>query len=98
MATKTQILANARYRDKSYDVISFSVKKGKRNDYKNLAEERGLSLSMLIQKSIEEYIQNHEPCYNAETIQAIEEAERGEGLSRTFTTVDELMEDLMSDA
>ena len=37
-------------------------------------------------------------CYNEETRQAIEEVERGEGLSRTFTSVDELMEDLMSDA
>ena len=31
---------------------------------------------------------------NEETIQAIEEAERGEGLSRTFTTVDEVMDAL----
>ena len=35
---------------------------------------------------------------NEETIEAIEEAEKGIGLSRTFDTVDELMKDLMSDA
>ena len=36
-------------------------------------------------------------CYNDETRAAFEEAERGEGLSRSFTTVDELMEALTSD-
>lgn len=37
-------------------------------------------------------------CFNEETRQAIEEVEHGIGLSRTFNSVDELMEDLMSDA
>lgn len=37
-------------------------------------------------------------CYNEETRQAIEEVERGEGLSRTFTSVDDLVKDLMCDA
>ena len=37
-------------------------------------------------------------CYNAETLQAIEEVERGEGLSRTFTSIEELMEDLTGNA
>ena len=37
-------------------------------------------------------------CYNDETRQAIEEVERGEGLSQTFTSIDDLMKDLMSDA
>lgn len=35
---------------------------------------------------------------NATTLKAIEEAERGEGLSRTFNSVDELLEDLNNDA
>ena len=35
---------------------------------------------------------------NAETRQAIEEIEQGIGLSRTFHSTDELMEDLMRDA
>ncbi|MBR2214872.1 MAG: hypothetical protein IJ849_03820 [Selenomonadaceae bacterium] len=35
---------------------------------------------------------------NAETIRAIEEVEQGIGLSRAFTSVDELFEELMRDA
>ena len=35
---------------------------------------------------------------NAETLTAISEVERGEGLSREFTSVDDLMKDLMSNA
>lgn len=35
--------------------------------------------------------------YNAETIQAIEDARNGIGLSREFTSVADLMEDLDSD-
>ena len=37
-------------------------------------------------------------CYNSETIAAIEEVERGEGLSQTFISIEELLEDLTSDA
>ena len=35
---------------------------------------------------------------NAETLAAIAEVERGEGLSREFTSADDLMKDLMSNA
>lgn len=37
-------------------------------------------------------------CCNDETRAAIEEVERGEGLSPTFTSIDDLMTDLMNDA
>lgn len=37
-------------------------------------------------------------CYNDETRAAIEEVERGEGLSRSFTSIDDLIKDLMDDA
>ena len=59
MATATQILANANYRAKAYDVISTSVKKGKRDEYNAAAKELKLSLAMLIQNGVEEYIKNH---------------------------------------
>lgn len=36
-------------------------------------------------------------CYNDETLAAFKDAERDEGVSRSFTTVDELMKDLTSD-
>ena len=38
-----------------------------------------------------------EPVPNAETLQAIRDARRGVGLSRGFTSVKELMEDLDAD-
>lgn len=57
----SQKLATARYNEKSYDKIIASVKKGKREYYKIEAEKRGLSLAMLIQKGVEEYIENHKP-------------------------------------
>ena len=96
--SKAQKMAQQKYNQKAYDQVLIRVKKGKREEYRLAAEARGVGLMEMFRLGVEEYIQNHEPCYNAETIQAIEEAERGEGLSRTFTTVDELMEDLMSDA
>ena len=58
---KSRILANTRYRDKAYDVISFAVKKGKREEYKQAAAERGLSLASFLKNGVEEYIQRHEP-------------------------------------
>lgn len=42
--------------------------------------------------------ENRLDCYNDETRAAIEEVERGEGLSRSFSSIDDLMKDLMSDA
>lgn len=59
MATATQILANANYRAKAYDVISTSVKKGKRDEYNAAAKKLKLSLAQLIQNGVEEYIRNH---------------------------------------
>ena len=59
MATATQILANANYRAKAYDVISTSVKKGKRDEYNAAAKELKISLAQLIQNGVEEYIARH---------------------------------------
>lgn len=59
--SKSQLLATARYHDKNYDRISIDLKKGKRDFYKREAEKRGLSLAMLIQTGVEEYIKNHQP-------------------------------------
>lgn len=62
MATpKSRLLANARYHEKAYDRICVDLKKGKREYYKEEAEKRGLSLAMLIQKGVEEYLHNHQP-------------------------------------
>lgn len=48
-----------KYRPKK-DIITIQVPKGKRDAYKMAAIELGLSLSMLVQYGVEEYIRNHE--------------------------------------
>lgn len=58
---KSRLLANARYIEKAYDSLAVRVKKGKRDYYKQEAAKRGLSLASLIQKSVEEYLHNHQP-------------------------------------
>lgn len=71
---------------------------------KELFESLGLSLSsainMFLRQSVREQaipfrVGNHVP--NSETIQAIENARNGFGLSRGFASVSELMEDLDAD-
>ena len=64
--SKSQLMATVRYNEKAYDKIVASVKKGKRDYYKEEAAKRGLSLAMLIQKGVEEYIENHQPEQAAE--------------------------------
>lgn len=67
MATsRAQKLAVMKYRDKTYERIVLDVRKGKRDYYKEEAAKRGLSLAMLIQKGVEEYIENHQPEQAAE--------------------------------
>ena len=63
---KSRLLANARYREKAYDSVTVQLKKGRRDYYKEEAAKRGLSLAMLIQKGVEEYIENHQPEQAAE--------------------------------
>ena len=58
-ATKSQIAASIRYRDKNLDRIEFTVKKGKKKEYKLEAEKRGLNLMEMIRNSIDEFIVNH---------------------------------------
>lgn len=48
-----------KYRTTNYDLIAIEVRKGKRDAYKMVAAELGISLSGLIQNAVEEYIQNH---------------------------------------
>ena len=62
--SRSQKLAVMKYREKTYERLVVDLKKGKRDYYKQEAARRGLSLSMLVQKSIEEYLQNHAPTNN----------------------------------
>ena len=64
--SSAQALATMRYAEKNYDKIDIRVKKGKREYYKQEAAKRGLSLAMLFQKGVEEYLENHQPEQAAE--------------------------------
>lgn len=58
-ATKAQIMASTRYRDKKLDRIEFTVPKGKKEEYKQAAEARKIGLMEMARRGIEEYIKNH---------------------------------------
>lgn len=60
MATSNaQKIATKKYREKTYDTIGFDVRKGKRDEYKQFAIRKGLSLAGMLTKAAEEYMQNH---------------------------------------
>ena len=56
---KGQNISQQRYNDQNYDQILFRVKKGKKAEYKQAAEDRGIGLMELARRGIEEYIENH---------------------------------------
>ena len=51
--------AKNKYNYKTYDQIIIRVKKGLRDEYKQVAESCGLSLTKLITTAIDEYAENH---------------------------------------
>ena len=59
--SKAQLLAQQKYNEKNLDSITFRVKKGKKEEYKKAAEERGLGFMEMIRQAIEEFIHNHKP-------------------------------------
>jgi DNA-damage-inducible protein J len=69
-----------------------------------LFESLGLNLSTAVNIFLRQAVREQaipfrigDPVYNAETRKAIEDAHNGVGLSRGFTSVTELMEDLDAD-
>lgn len=60
-ATRAKILANMRYREKTYDRIAVDLKKGTKDFYRSEAAKRGLSLAMLVQNAVEDYLKNNPP-------------------------------------
>ncbi|MBQ3442218.1 MAG: hypothetical protein IJG33_03120 [Selenomonadaceae bacterium] len=50
---------NQDYKNINYDRLAIWVKKGSRDSYKQSAAELGISLAMLVQSGVEEYISNH---------------------------------------
>ena len=57
--SKAQRLAIRIYQQEKCDRLTADVPKGKRDAYKHIAAELGLSLSKLIQNAVEEYACNH---------------------------------------
>ncbi len=75
-----------------------------KQESQRLFESFGLSLSAAVNMFLRQAVREQaipfrvgEPVPNAETIKAIEDARNGIGLSRGFTSVAELMEDLDAD-
>lgn len=75
-----------------------------KQESQELFESFGLSfnsaISMFLRQSVREQaipFRVGNPAPNAETIQAIEDARKGIGVSRGFSSVSELMEDLDAD-
>ena len=62
--SKAQLIAQQKYNSKNLDSVTFRVKKGKKEEYKEAAEVRGLGFMEMIRLAIEEYIANHEPIKN----------------------------------
>ena len=53
--SKSKIIANKKYRAKTYDTIGFDVPKGKREEFKAKATELGLSLAKFLFVAAESY-------------------------------------------
>ncbi len=75
-----------------------------KQESQELFESFGLSLSTAVNLFLRQAVREQAipfrvgaPVPNAETIKAIEDARKGVGLSRGFTSVAELMEDLDAD-
>ncbi len=51
--SKAQMTATNKYRAKSYDQINITIKKGMKDEYKALAEKKGMSLNAYIISLIE---------------------------------------------
>lgn len=54
--TKAQMKATKKYQDKTYDRIYLNVKKGKKDELKNIAKKQDKSLNEFINDSIDYYI------------------------------------------
>ena len=50
---------NQDYKNLNYDRLAIWIKKGSRDNYKQSAAKFGISLAMLVQNGVEEYIRNH---------------------------------------
>ena len=84
--------------------ITINIDENLKKQAELLFEEMGLNMSIAVTLFTKAVVRQHKIPFeiavdmpNAETIQAIEDARNGIGLSRAFTSVAELMEDLDAD-
>ena len=56
---RSKVLANKKYRTKTYDTIGFDVPKGKREEYKEKAASLGLSLAKFLTTAADAYGASH---------------------------------------
>lgn len=75
-----------------------------KQEAQELLESFGLNLSTAVNMFLRQVVREQaipfrigEPIPNAETLQAIEDAQNGIGLSREFHSLEELLEDLNAD-
>lgn len=57
--TESQKISIAKYRQEKRDRLSTDIPKGKRAEYNAAAKGLGISLALLIQYGVEEFISNH---------------------------------------
>jgi len=57
--TQAQNRATQRYKEKAYDRLAISIKKGKRDEWKAAAADLDMSLAGLVVAGVEEYIDRH---------------------------------------
>lgn len=83
---------------------NIKIDRALKEESQTLFESLGLSMSTAVNMFLRQAVREQaipfrvgEPIPNSETLQAIRDARRGVGLSRGFSSVDELMEDLDAD-
>lgn len=57
--TQAHNRANQKYQSKAYDRLAIRVKKGKREEYKQLAEKNGESLAGMITRLLDEELERN---------------------------------------
>ena len=75
-------------------IVSVDLNEQDANAFTKCAEQKGLSLPELLMQMIHEHLLQENPAGREETLQAIDDVNHHRNLSRTFSSVEELMEDL----
>ena len=57
--TNAQKMASRKYRSNNYETVSFEVRKGIRDEYKEAAAELGISLAGFFKAAAEQFIERH---------------------------------------